>query len=422
MTFKNKPFGNRIFRMNCRDKDRVKVLELMAEEGFSCSRLPDNKYLMSCTQEPFALGSSLAHYFGYIYIQDISSTLPVMLLDPKPDSIVLDMCASPGSKTGQLATVVGQRGLVVANEPNPSRLATLRANLRRLNLLNVITAGYKGQDLSLEGVLFDYVLLDVPCSGWGTLNKNPGAARVWSGEKLSSLVGLQRLLLKSAAQLLAPGGKLVYSTCTTNPSENEEQIAWALTELPLACLPDDSFMSGQNSFPHIAVSGPGMFRVNGSRDGGQDFFMAALTTSRLDNQSTKRYPSEPSAVGSGEYIAIDQSLRHPDGGSLWNYSGKVYFVPDKAWNLIRAGLAAKGTVAGRKTGDRFVPAPGMRSFLSEYLPEQDLNLFDTAQIRALLSGQSLNFSTAASLAGLFWKGLALGWLKAKNGRVLWSGR
>ena len=422
MTFKEQAFGSRFFRLNCRDKDRSTVLELMDEEGFSCSRLPDNEFLMFCTQEPFALGSSLAHYFGYIYIQDISSTLPVMLLDPEPDSIVLDMCASPGSKTGQLARVVGQRGLVVANEPNPSRLATLRANLRRLNLLNVITSGYKGQDLSLEGVLFDYVLLDVPCSGWGTLNKNPGAARVWSGEKISSLVRLQRMLLKSAAELLAPGGKLVYSTCTTNPAENEEQIAWARTELPLTCLPDDSFMAGQNSFPHIAVTGPGMFRVNGSREGGQDFFMAALTTSRLSNQSANRYASEPSAVDSGEHIAIDKSLQKPDGGSLWNYSGKVYFVPEKAWNLIRSGLAAKGTAAGKKTGDRFVPAPGMRSFLPEYVSEQDLNLFDIAQIRALHSGQSLNFSTAASLAGLFWKGLRLGWLKAKNGRVLWSGR
>ena len=411
----------RFFRLNCEQADRAKVLALMAEEGFACREFPGNKQVMAVTHEPYPIGNSLAHYFGYIYVQDISSILPVMLLNPPEDSIVLDLCASPGSKASQLARAVGPGGMVVANELNPSRLATLRSNLKRLNLMNVITSGYNGRDLDIEGLLFDYILLDVPCSGWGTLNKNPAAARVWTGDKLSSLLVLQKMLLETAASLLNPGGRLVYSTCTTNEQENEDQIYWAQKQLSLKIMEPGSFLPEPNAFPDIEITGPAMMRVKGAQSGGQDFFMATLTKGsgvEPKSKTNKQVFKKPQR----EFVAFDAEMRQLKSGNLWNFSGNVFYVPDRAWDYLSSGLVAQGIHVGRKKNEKFILSPRMRIFLPEDGEKTGFNAKDPEQVKNLVSGQSLKFSSSRSLTGFYWKGLGLGWLKVKNKRVLWSDR
>lgn len=411
----------RFFRINCEHHEKDKVLSLLSEEGFSCRQVSGSDSVMAATHEPFPMGGSLAHYFGYIYIQDISSTLPVMLLDPPAGSIVLDMCASPGSKTSQLSRAVGPGGLVVANEPNPSRLATLRTNLRRLNLVNVISSGYIGQDPAFSGLSFDRILLDVPCSGWGTLNKNPGAARVWAGDKLNPLVALQKVLLETASRLLSPGGRLVYSTCTTNVLENEEQVEWATKNLALTKSDPGPFLPEPSEFPGIELTGPGMMRVKGSNMGGQDFFMAALTTppERTPEAGVSGRPPRKPRQG---LLAFDDDMRQLEHGSLWDFSGNVFFVQDKAWDLLSTGFSAQGIRVGKKRGNKFIISPRMRVFLPEGGAETGFNTTSLEQVRSLVSGQSLNFSFSGSRCGFYWNDLGLGWLKVSSKRILWSDR
>lgn len=411
----------RFFRLNCEEADMDKVLALLAEEGFSCREFSRRHQIIAATHEPFPIGNSLAHFFGYIYVQDISSMLPVILLNPPQNSIVLDMCASPGGKTGQLAKIVGPWGMIAANEPNPSRLATLRANLKRLNLINVITSGYNGQDLAIEGFSFDYILLDVPCSGWGTINKNPRAEKVWTGEKLSSLITLQKTLLETAAQVLAPGGKLVYSTCTTNDAENEDQIHWALKKLPLMHMEAGLNLSEPDLFPDIQITGPGMMRVKGLGTGGQDFFMAALTKGFNSKQEESVNKKKLKKVH-GEQITPDFDIHKHEYGDLWNFSGNVFFVPKKAWGFINKGFWAQGIHVGRKKGNNFFLSPRMRVFLPEKTAQPVFMAKDLEQVKSLVSGQSLKFSSLKSLVGFYWQDLGLGWLKIKNNRLLWSDR
>lgn len=411
----------RFFRLNCEGPDQDKVRALLAEEGFVCRNLSGNDHVMAAVNEPCPLGNSLAHYFGYIYIQDISSILPVMLLNPGQNSVVLDMCASPGSKTGQLARAVGPGGMVAANEPNPSRLATLRANLKRMNLTNVITSGYCGQDLAMDGMTFDYILLDVPCSGWGVQNKNPAGVRIWTEDRLSSLKVLQRTLLETAAKLLNPGGKLVYSTCTTNIEENEDQIHLALKTLPLKSLEPGLSLPSSFDYPDIEITNPGMMRVKGSHAGGQDFFMAVLTTTPGAGH-VKISRKQNLRIQHGEPVEAGEDIRRPEYGNLWNYSGNVFFVPDKAWHLLNMGLAAQGIHVGKKRGKKFILSPRMRVFLPDNGQETGFNARDTDQVNRLVSGQSLFFPTSKDLAGFYWNGLGLGWLKVKNNRLLWSDR
>ena len=174
------------------------------DRGYEFEPEPFSPFCRRLLCEPRPLGSSLAAFFGYIYIQDRSSMLPPLALAPRQGEAVLDMCASPGSKTGFLGQLTGPDGFVLGNELSRARLATLRANLHACNLPHVGTCSFEGQALPLTPGTWDAIQLDPPCSGWGTVEKNPQVLKLWQGDKLKGLVGLQQLLLAHAARLLRP--------------------------------------------------------------------------------------------------------------------------------------------------------------------------------------------------------------------------
>lgn len=231
----------RSFRITVPEPAQSGVAALLEEEGFRFEPEPFSACCRRLTAEPRPLGSSLAAFFGLIYIQDRSSMLPPLALAPEKGAAVLDMCASPGSKTGFLAQLVGPGGFVLANEVSHSRLFTLRQNLRVCNFLQAGTCSYEGQNIPLAPGSLRYIQLDPPCSGWGTAVKNPKVMALWHDDKVKPLIGLQRLLLRRAAELLAPGGVVVYSTCTTNSGENERQVEYAEACLGLTREPLDPF-------------------------------------------------------------------------------------------------------------------------------------------------------------------------------------
>lgn len=224
---------SRSFRLVCETRHIPLVEALLRAQGYEFEPEPFSPLCRRLCREPRPLGGSLAAFFGYIYIQDRSSMLPPLALAPRTGEAVLDVCASPGSKSGFLAQLTGPTGFVLANEPAPARLGTLRANLHQCNLLQAATCSYGGENLPLVPASWNAIQLDPPCSGWGTAEKHPRVLKLWQGDKLNSLIGLQRRLLRHAASLLAPGGRLVYSTCTTNEAENEAQVCFAEKELGL---------------------------------------------------------------------------------------------------------------------------------------------------------------------------------------------
>ncbi len=181
---------------------------------------------------PGELGRALEHLLGYYYIQEISSMLPVLTLNLKENEKVLDLCASPGSKTTQMAARMNNSGLLIANEVKFGRIKILSANTERCGVMNMLITKRDGtalcRHLKEENFLFDKILLDAPCSGEGTFRSVPKGMEMWNIKTIKNLSKLQKSLIANAIEILKPKGELVYSTCTHAPEENEEIIDFAL--------------------------------------------------------------------------------------------------------------------------------------------------------------------------------------------------
>ena len=181
-----------------------------------------------------APGRGLLAKTGLYHIQEEVSLLPVLLLDPRPGERVLDLCAAPGGKTAALAVAMENRGTVVANDVDWRRLIAVGRNLDRIGLVNVATTAWDAANFPEGGGLYDRVLADVPCTCEGTSRKNAGVL-AWGGEEeRARTVAVQTAILRKAVRLCRPGGRIVYSTCTYAPEENEAVVDAVLREVRAA--------------------------------------------------------------------------------------------------------------------------------------------------------------------------------------------
>jgi len=443
--------SRRVFRLAGSEESWPMTEKLLLAQGYAFSPAPFYQGARLLDHEPLPLGASLAARFGYIYIQDASSMLPALALnrlrkpgqDPNPSpTLALDLCASPGGKTSLLARLLGHTAMVLGNEPAPKRLGVLRNNLRLLNIFNAASLGCPGEALPLVRENFDLVLLDPPCSGWGTAEKHPKVLDIWQGSKLKPLVSLQKRLLRAALDLLRPGGLLLYSTCTLNIQENEEQIAWALDNIPgLTSLPLESFPGF--SFEAPAPCAPESLRIT---SGGQGFYLAALGKAKKPGVAPPPLPGSDLSTGlSPSGLAaplLDPSLLPPGwiesrpDGLYFQHAAGTKLRPLDPYNA-RSGdpRAQSGGTQGRRTRKNAPDdSPPWQGFFigkrgagpRDLLPPPTLALQNRAAVLqaenlapllALVSGQSLPGFAGEKEAGLYYRDLPLGRLKCRNGRV-----
>lgn len=181
---------------------------------------------------PGELGKSIEHLLGYYYVQEISSMLPMLALNPQPNEIFLDLCSSPGSKTTQAAAMMNNQGTIMSNDVSLGRISILSANLQKVGASNTIITRHDGiilcNKLKKIGMKFNKILVDAPCSGEGNLRSNPKTFIMWNIKAVKKLSRIQKKLASSALELLKSGGEMVYSTCTHSPEENEEVIQYLL--------------------------------------------------------------------------------------------------------------------------------------------------------------------------------------------------
>ncbi|MCX7908270.1 MAG: 16S rRNA (cytosine(967)-C(5))-methyltransferase RsmB [Ignavibacteria bacterium] len=168
---------------------------------------------------------------GLVTIQDTSATLAALLANPQPGQLIYDMCAAPGGKSFVLAEIMKNTGKVVAIDKYNSKLRFIEEGAKRLGLENIEIRSGDATNLIFE-VPGDIVFLDVPCSGLGTIAKNPDIKWKREREDIYKLAEIQKTILKNATKNVKVGGAIVYSTCTTEPEENEENIEWFLKNFP----------------------------------------------------------------------------------------------------------------------------------------------------------------------------------------------
>jgi|Deesub1362B_J571_1020462.scaffolds.fasta_scaffold00231_18 NOL1/NOP2/sun family putative RNA methylase len=175
------------------------------------------------------IGNTIEHQLGLIFSQEASSMLPPVVLSPKPEELVLDMAASPGAKTTQIAQYMENKGCIIANDVKWERINILISNIQRCGAANVVVTIRDGRSFKRFNSKFDRVLLDAPCSNVGMIRKNFKYLKIWNEREVYSLSRLQKGLIMAAYTALKPGGVLVYSTCTLEPEENEEVIDYLLS-------------------------------------------------------------------------------------------------------------------------------------------------------------------------------------------------
>jgi 16S rRNA (cytosine1407-C5)-methyltransferase len=214
--------------------DGAQLADLLAEQGVAADPVPwldgapGSALLLPAG---FKAGQHWWYCAGLAHAQEAVSQLPVRLLDLAPGQRVLDLCAAPGGKTAQIALALGNAGTVVANDFAPERIAALQGNLDRLGVVNVSTTRGDGGNYPAAAGPFDRILVDAPCSSEGTLRRNRSLIDKVGPERSLRMASRQRALLRKAVKLCRPGGRIVYSTCTFAPEENELVVAEVLESL-----------------------------------------------------------------------------------------------------------------------------------------------------------------------------------------------
>lgn len=239
-TFEEK--NNQALRLNPLKGEKQHFLDLAP---FSLTQVPWTEYGYYY-EEKDRPGKHPWHEAGVYYIQEASAMAPAVFLEAAPGEKILDLCAAPGGKSTQIAADMKGQGILICNEIHPARAKILSENIERMGIRNALVLNH-APDVLAEHFpkYFDRILVDAPCSGEGMFRKNEEAASEWSQENVNLCAQRQDEILDYAAEMLAEGGRLVYSTCTFSPEENEGSISRFLKRHPeFFVVPASSICSG----------------------------------------------------------------------------------------------------------------------------------------------------------------------------------
>jgi len=205
---------------------KISVKELKKRmENYELRQVPWCREGFFIKGERTDLGNLKEHQLGFFYIQEAASMIPPVVLNPMKGDVVLDACASPGSKTTQMAAMMRNKGIIIANDIKDDRIRALSTNLQRCGVSNTVLTKSWAESITMN---FDKILLDAPCSGTGTIRKSLKTLEIWNPNMYKKLAGVQKGLINHCFEILNENGTLVYSTCSISPEENEEVVDFLL--------------------------------------------------------------------------------------------------------------------------------------------------------------------------------------------------
>lgn len=400
--------------------------------GLEPSPFCDAAFLL--TDPQLRPGRHAYHHAGVFYVQEPSASVPAGLLGVRPGERVLDLCAAPGGKTSQLAAALRGEGLLVANEYVAARAGVLKSNLERMGVTNALVLNESTARVAAAfPAFFDKILVDAPCSGEGMFRKESVAVTQYDQPLLDRCAALGAEILENAAAMLAPGGILVYSTCTFAPGEDEGQIAAFLARHPEFTLCD---LSGCGFGQPGEANRTGDYPLQAEYcrriwpcDGGEGHFMAKLQkaadapavelprgkngkgkggkTPRVDAKALQAWQSFakelfPTLAGQPIAVVGDGFLLEPPA-----------LLPAAKLHVLRAGVPV-----GRAAKGRFEPAHALfMAYGAQCTNCEELTLADP-RTAAWLRGEEIEAQTAQNgWCAVLVDGFSLGGGKASGGRI-----
>ena len=347
------------------------------------------------------------HEAGVYYLQEASAMSPVALLDPQPGERVCDLCSAPGGKTTQIAGRMQGEGFLLCNEYSPKRAKILSRNMERMAVANALVVNEDTAVLAKrfpEG--FDKVLIDAPCSGEGMFRKEEAAVTDWSQETVEMCARRQAEILHNGAQMVRPGGRLVYSTCTFAPEEDELAVAAFLESHP-------DFEAEVIETPWFVPVENGGHRMWPHKLLGEGHFAAVL---RKKGAGEAEFDTIQGVKLPAEWVSFakDLGITLPPGQALM-FGPSLYWVPEGMPKLDRLKVLRPGLELGVVKKGRFEPAHALALWLKTCANVQDYPA-DSQEIARYIHGDvvpSQKKGWCLVTAG----GFSLGWGKG-DGNVL----
>jgi NOL1/NOP2/sun family putative RNA methylase len=389
------------------------------------------------------------HAAGLYYLQEPSAMAVAEALAPRPGETVLDLAAAPGGKSSHLTSLLGDTGLLVANDANGRRARELSRNLERWGARRAIVANDAPAALARKWpARFDAVLLDAPCSGEGMFRKSDEAIRHWSEENVAACVLRQDELLADAARLVRPGGRLAYSTCTLGPAENEEVVSrflaanrdWRMLDprLPGVSAGRPEWAAGERSdelsravrlWPH-RQPGEGHFVAVLRRLDGADDAERRQPGAAADGSRERRGRPEPEtgtaqwrqAQGLWRRFMADDLTADPVAGHLLVLRRDgLYAVPPGAPDLTGVTVLRSGLWLGSVERERFEPSHALALALRPDEAARTVELGpDGAELEVYLAGAELERPGGDGWVLVLVAGYPIGW--GRRGRDIVKNR
>lgn len=341
--------------------------------------------------EKYPLGKSPFYACGLFYIQEPSAMLVSHFLDVKEDDYILDMCGAPGGKTCAIASRLSTKGLMITNDIVPLRAKILSENVERFGLQNTIVTNCDPVQFTKKlPCFFDKIILDAPCSGEGMFRKSNQAIETWSMDKVNECAYIQRQLIDEAMMLLKPGGQLIYSTCTYNTIENEQQIHYILDHYDCSLIP---LKKSHGMQPGIDMEEA--VRLYPHHYHGEGHFIALIQ--KHGTASEKKYKTIKPTLSKQNQQLVHQfyhdylNIKPPQ--CLYDNNNHIYALLPHFVDLQGIRVLRNGLYLGECKKNRFEPSLALALTLNKEDVKQSYTYHeDSPEILSYLHGESIEGS------------------------------
>lgn len=416
---------------------RIRTDDFEKLSGLSLESVPfeENGFVLKSAEK---LGNTFFHQSGLFYLQEPSSMLAVAAseIEKENPQRVLDLCAAPGGKTGQIACKTNEDAIVFSNEIVSSRVGALYSNVERQGFENVIVLNEKPENLLVFENHFDMVFVDAPCSGEGMFRKNPETISEWSKENVEMCKARQQQILKVAEKLVKAGGKLIYSTCTFSEEEDEQIVEWFLRNFNFEiCEVKKSILGTTESCNLPGKNGECARKFFPFSGNGEGQFVAVFKNldeeeSRPEKMYARKHNKSVFEVGRSEKEIFKtwakQNLQESFAEKL--FDGKLIKVGDSLYALPKSlsdeeismldGLRFEslGVKLGHYEKGRFEPDHAM--FMAFYKYFKIVADLDETLAAKYVHGEQINYSfVGKGYAAVTFSGYPLGGAKLSDGKL-----